>query len=108
MVGNDIAEINRELVSNACPTFFKARCIEAQRSRHGYYAAGHEMARHFEDLTSAEALENLDEVATLTLHDENSVIKYLRKVLPRCLELVPYRAQNGTFIRGFQDYFDEN
>jgi hypothetical protein len=97
---------------SACPSFFLALCLEAkQGGENGYYAAGHELTRHVSRLVDfdndEEAEKHLDELyGLIEAGEDDAVIGWFEKWLPRCMKLVP-RRRRGSFLRGVYDMIDE-
>jgi hypothetical protein len=95
--------------SNACPTFFRCLLAEAKSSRAGYFAAGHELARHCETLVTGD----VDDDVIEDLHHRRdaadpaeAVWEWMRAALPRCMRLVPLRRK-VTFLRGVESAIEE-
>lgn len=96
---------NHNEPSGACPTFFTMLCYEAsQGGDNSYYSAGYELARHLSsNIDKENQLKKL--VRIIEIKDEqrmrNNIRSWLKKYLPRCMESVPSRRQQGSFMDGF-------
>jgi len=96
-------------MNNACPSFFKACCIQAQRGgSESYYAAGYELARHLADIleddADREAFSKKIDIAFNEKDEKQSrelLLKVLQQHLPACIKLVPEKSQLTTFADGF-------
>lgn len=98
--------------SGARPSFFCGLVASARTSPDGYYRAGHELARHARRLVEGEVpdsvLAELDGACALpTDRGAPLVVAWMRRVLPRCMALVPREKQNTTFLRGVADALEE-
>jgi len=97
-------------MSGACPTFFRALCMEAtQGGSHSYGTAGYELARH----TAALLLQDEEEAPQLAdLHqalddaDESAIIDWYKRELPRCMALIPPRRRS-VFAAGVQACWED-
>jgi len=96
------------------PTFFRALCAEARRGgTNGYYLAGQEFTRHLEsnmpnDLSEDQWYDQLKELQGMIENENNlGIWKWLRRIYPRCMELVPTRRRD-QFLKGLYEYLEEN
>ena len=99
---------------NGVPTFFGALCAEARLGgTNGYYLAGHEFTRQLESNSPHELSEDewYDQLEALQRmaddEDDRGIWKWLLRIYPRCMELVPTRRRE-QFLKGMYDYLDEN
>src|SRR6185437_4875753 len=90
--------------SGACPTYFRVGCQEASRGGKNTYAdAAWHLAIHLEELAPDEVepqqWDAMQDELQKALDDEDAeaVFAWFRKVLPRCMELVPYRRKDQFF-----------
>jgi predicted DNA-binding protein len=98
----------------ACPAYFRALCMTAQAGgESGYYHAGHALARGLEsegsyEMTSGEwdaEISKLEELLSAGGNDDD-VIAWFERNLPRCVELVP-RRRRAQFVEGVRGAFKE-
>jgi hypothetical protein len=103
----------RSPAGGAFPTYFRALCEEARRGGdEGYAAAGHELTRHLPELVDgdspAKVEAKLAELKELIRgRDDPNVIAWFKRVLPRCIDLVPIR-RHRTFLRGVYSMYDKD
>lgn len=99
------------------PTFFRACCREASRGgKHSYEEAGHELARHCDNLhdepeaVMGELLTLLNDAAKWYQRTDaahQAVLAWFDREFPKCMALIPARRRD-QFVRGvFRAYDDE-
>jgi hypothetical protein len=98
----------------ACPTFFLACCHEASKGGESNYgAAGHELMRHVVHLCDYAVEEDewearLDRLqALLDAQDDDGILAWFDRELPRCMALVP-RRRRAQFLKGVLAMHEEN
>ena len=97
--------------SGACPNFFKALCYKvSQGGDRSYYSAGYELARHLssniDDDTQLKKLVRILETKN-EIQMRHNIRSWLKSYLPRCMERVPSRRQNSSFMDGFVKCIDD-
>ena len=101
--------------SNACPSFFRACCVEARKGgTHSYREAGWHLSIHLdEQIDDPRAMDELTEIIDNELipMDEISadrvILVWFGHYLPLCMQLVPKRRR-GSFVKGFWQAVEDN
>jgi hypothetical protein len=100
-------------VSFACPTFFRARVLEAQQGGDlSYRDVGFTFAKSIFDIygneseEQAEALDAAMGESRRTADKANTLFAWARTHLPRCIELIP-RKRIDVFREGIEAAIDE-
>lgn len=95
--------------SGACPTFFRGCVARARSSRAGYSEAGYHLAIHARELVDGdvpdEVIDELDRLLEAPDAAEQ-LWQWLRRVLPRCMALVPSRRK-PMFLGGIVAAIEE-
>jgi hypothetical protein len=91
--------------SGACPSFFRGLVAQGRRDRNGYFLAGRELARHARSKAEGDVpddvIDEFDKICNQPVDQAaQELVDWMRRVLPRCMRLVPRRRQNTTFLRG--------
>ena len=118
------ARLEKPRGKGACPTWFLARCHEAQQGgTGGYSAAGYTLAGNLPSMVSwdmeeeqwAKELERLGELLAPLNHnrpwgpdDDAAVWSWLQQHLPRCTALVPTRRRQQFLSGIYRAYEDES
>ena len=99
--------------SGACPTFFKAICLEARRGGGlGYDRAGTQLTHVAAELvafdTDEEWTEKLKGLEALLLaRDDAGVLGWFDRELPKCMALIP-RRRRASFLAGVYREVEED
>lgn len=102
-----------KIVSQTCPTWYRASCHEAAGdTQEGYFLPGLKLAgslhsalcKDFEDDEIEIKLEEL--AALIATDDDERVLAWFDRELPRCMELVP-RRRRAQFLKGVRHYVIE-
>lgn len=99
--------------SGACPSFFRAICLEASRGGElGYDRAGRKLVRVAAELIAGDTAEELAEKCKdlkglVRDRADNCVLGWFDRELPRCMELIP-RRRRPTFLAGVYQEIEED
>jgi len=111
MIEQEVTKVAQRIVDNpptpsgACPSFFKALCLEAGRGGHNSYrVAGYELTRHVGVLVEETDIDDM--IALAEAGDDDGVIGWFEAHLPKCMALVPQRRR-GQFVLGVYSFDDD-